>query len=1266
MKPLKSLNPVALIAVLASLCLAAGCGMSTTTSSGNSSDTRRAGVWLPSGTPLDSGPFLDVTPEIAVQPNGGGGAVAVWVKQVDLDPADSFPAVYHLYAAHWTGGVFDTKDTTNNICPAGISPFGNPDITGDDGVCVIDTGKAQYDAWSPKVSMDANGDAIVVWQQHDGTAMRVYARRYSFSSKNWGPFQQLNDSIEYAAFDAGDPAIALSPTAGSAMAAWSQFNEKDWTQIFDSNNNPVPPRSPTVASGTNWTATPSGTLSNAVNASDTFYATYSGTTQDDLCVTGFGFVITANYIKGIIVSVQGNGASGTATDRQYRIGLTKTGCTLDGIRKTGIQMNQTTDTTTTTGDLNDQWGSSWLPTDVGTPLSPNPSFGVLISDNDTDPAAGVLNINRVTVTIITDQTAQCPGFANNNCALVPSMVGVYQNQLFAGMGGIQRGDADIYVYNKGTNAWSYSFNDGDPTNGYELVTSMAIYNGKLYAGLGSNATNFEGDVRVFDGTTWTTLITNNLSCGGGSPPCANVGGASSYNAVRSMAVYNNQLYIGMGNGNGLAPFTGNGDIWRCTVCDGVTPGDFQMVWNSPPTPNVNFYGSVSAMTVYQCPTCPSPQLYAGFGNGLTATTNTADVKRCTICDGSDWTNVIDNSGTYGAVLSLAVHNGKLYIGYGDDLTQATNGNGDIWRCTACDGTLGDMNQVFEATNYPENYQAVNSMISYNGFLYIGLGNPGTAAAGGDGDIKRCRVCDPPVPSDWTDVRNDGQPPYTPAQYDSVHSLAVYDGELYAGFGNGSSQDGDIWRFSAGWQTVARRFVNGVGWDTSDTICPAGSGVDDGICYISGGAAFVVQPTLSPRVKVDSAGRAIATFIQMIQQADCFATPTIDPITVNYNLTLPAINCMDSELHANLFDGTSWQSPIDLDPDTNLAGTGSTPGTPGSVALPQQLICFVSSTGGPATRGDVSSTDACINVNEYDLAMDNTGKAFVLIKTSWGLSEDFGVTPLNNGTCNNLDTGSACLPDENAFEAYMGAAIVGREFDIATLGSTCPSWTQANVPVCWSLARLANYGTYPVVTTPDNITSITTPTAFGIGPFAGGCPSGILIDGDGTPGTGRVILNCKFNNPRIAIEPDGGAGATAVAVYETYDGTTFGIQAHRFDGTSWSGPVEIDAGGGDAHAPQIAVDNAGNGVAVWTQNDGTQFRIESNCYANDIVVLNTCGALATGWKGAENVDGGVMGESAYYNPVIGLPGTGGAGNALSLFLGWSVLDNSTRVFYATGP
>jgi hypothetical protein len=44
----------------------------------------------------------------------------------------------------------------------------------------------------------------------------------------------------------------------------------------------------------------------------------------------------------------------------------------------------------------------------------------------------------------------------------------------------------------------------------------------------------------------------------------------------------------------------------------------------------------------------------------------------------------------------------------------------------------------------------------------------------------------------------------------------------------------------------------------------------------------------------------------------------------------------------------------------------------------------------------------------------------------------------------------------------------------------------------------------------------------------------------------------------------------------------------------------------------------------------------------------------------------MGESAYYNPVIGLPGTGGAGNALSLFLGWSVLDNSTRVFYATGP
>ncbi|MBI3597100.1 MAG: hypothetical protein HY203_08120 [Nitrospirae bacterium] len=1158
--------------------------MSTTTSSGNSADARRAQAWAPQSTPLDSGAVFDVTPQLAVQPNGGGGAVAVWIKRVDLDPADSLPAVYHLYATHLTSGV---PDATDSACPAGGFPFGNPDATGNDGVCVIDTGSAQYDAWSPKVSMDNNGDAIVVWQQHDGTAQRVYARR--FTGGSWGALQQLNDSIEFTNFDAADPAIALEPDptnngapddgVGSAMAAWSQYNEKDWVQVFNSDLTSTNEIVPTNATGTNWTG-PTNVFS-----SDNVYAVYNNTSQDDLCATGFGFGFpTTENIRGIIVSVEGNGTSATPADRQYRIGLTKSGCTLDGTRKTGIQMNQTTDTVTNTGNSYDLWGTTWTPADINAS-----SFGVLISDNDA--TAQPLNIDKITVTIVTDSSPQCQSGVDHECASV-NATAVYNGQLYAGLGNSFNGSSDVYVYDPGSNRWSYSFNDGDAVNGYPQVISMAVYNGKLYVGLGDIFGNNRGDIRVFDGTTWTTLITNNLTCA--PVPCANTGGPAAYDSVRSMAVYNNQLYIGMGSSS-----NGDGDVWRCTSCDG---SDWQKIWDSTVAFTADFYGSVDAMTVYQCPTCSSPQLYIGMGS-LFSSQGTADVLRCTQCDGTDWAKVLDNPTTspYKSVSSLAVHNGQLYIGYGYDLS-ATTGTGDIRRCTKCDGSDWS-GLVFDASTYAENYEAVVSMISYNGLLYIGLGATGqTSGTPGHGDIKRCRVCDG---TDWTNSRNDA------ATYESVHTFAVYNGDLYAGFGNSILRDGDIFKFAAGWQTVARRFVNGVGWDTLDTtVCPAGSGVNDGICYISGLAGTSVQPTEAPRVAMDNAGRAVAAFVQMVRQANCITgTDPTDTLT---------IACIDSTLQANLFNAASWSSPIDLDPGLS------------SVAAASQLICFENGILGG------TSTDACVNVIEYDLSVSPAGQAALLIKTAWKSNEDFELTNPPPQGCgdNRLGNNTNCIPNGNAFEDYMGQAIVARQY---TMGA---AWNVGN----WPLTRLANFG-------------YANGTNFGTGPFPAGCPSSATIDG------GRVILNCRFDNPRIA---PAAAGTTVVAVYESYNGTNNDILAHRYDGATWGAFSTVDAGGGDAHAPQIAMDNSGDGVAVWTQNDGAKFRIYSNCYA-PAAGIGTCGnVVSTGWQGAANVDGDVGSESAYYSPVVGLPGPGGAGSALSLFLGWSLLDNSTRLYYATGP
>lgn len=1003
MKYRRSNNPIILSAMFVGLYILAGCGMSTTTSSGNSADSGRAGIWAISGTPLDSGTVFDVTPQLAVQPSGGGGAVAVWIKRIDLDPADGFPAIYHLYATHLTGGIPDANDSA--------CPFGNPDATGNDGVCEIDTGNAQYDALSPKVSMDNNGDAVVVWQQHDGTAQRVYARRYSGGS--WGPFQRLNDSIEYANFDAGDPVIALEPDpandggtddgAGSAMAAWSQYNEKDWTISLDS---------------------------------------------------------TATY---------------------------------------------------------------------------NSVYSMAVSNGE----------------------------------------------LYAGMGGGGAGDGDVFAYNPGSGSWTL-FLDNLAGSGYTRVDSMVDYGGKLYVGYGG-ATGF-GDVASYDSSTntWTTVFQTGT-------PALNSG---QYDSVRSMAVFQcsactgPQLYIGLGNSVGVA------EVYTCSLCDGT---DWVRVLDSV----TNSFQAVTAMGVY------NNQLYIG----LNATGVNAAVYRCSACagDASDWTQVFLN-GAYDSVRSMAVHNGLIYIGMGDG-----GDDGDVYRCdfssTGCDQTT-DWTQVLESGAA---YEAVPSMISYNGYLYIGLGE----SAAGDGDIEWCLVCDG---TDWTFSRNEGTAPFTPATYEAVNSLAAYSGELFAGFGN-TIPNGDILRFSAGWQTVARRLVNGV-WDTTDTICPAGSGVDDGICYVSGVLGTALQPTQSPRVKVDNFGRAIVAFVQIVVQTDCVESNPPPNATAPSDL----INCPHSTLQANLFDGTSWQSTIDLGPGLNSVAP----------ATPPLVLCFENATGAdppfPGGRGDSGSTDACVHVIDFDLAVSPAGQAALLIKTSWNENEDFLTGCVGDST--HIQGGPSCLPDGNAYEDYMGQAIVARLY---TMGA---AWVTGN----WTLDWLANFG-------------YANGTYFGTGPFAPSCPSSTTFDGL------RVVLNCHFSHPRIAVSP---GGSTAIAVYESYGGSFYDIQANRYDGTTWGGFTTIDAGGGDAHAPEIAMDNAGNGVAVWTQNDGTQYRIESNCYA-PAAGVGTCGnVVSTGWQGATNVDGGAGSESAYYSPLVDLAAPGGANSALSLFLGWSILDNSTRVYSATGP
>jgi hypothetical protein len=114
-------------------------------------------------------------------------------------------------------------------------------------------------------------------------------------------------------------------------------------------------------------------------------------------------------------------------------------------------------------------------------------------------------------------------------------------------------------------------------------------------------------------------------------------------------------------------------------------------------------------------------------------------------------------------------------------------------------------------------------------------------------------------------------------------------------------------------------------------------------------------------------------------------------------------------------------------------------------------------------------------------------------------------------------------------------------------------------------------------------------------------------------------------PQIAIDSTG----NAIAVWQQFDGSRYKIQANRYVlNVGWGTPATIDTGGtGSAGTPQIAMDPAGNAIAVWIQWNGTRFGVFANRYT------------AGSWGTAVVIDSGSTGASA--NPDIAMDSNGNA-------------------------
>lgn len=299
-------------------------------------------------------------------------------------------------------------------------------------------------------------------------------------------------------------------------------------------------------------------------------------------------------------------------------------------------------------------------------------------------------------------------------------------------------------------------------NGYNFYPFCA-YDGNLYGG---NDHGAWGTVYRYTGTgTWSQFIDPGNSW-----------------QAESMVVFKGKLYVGWGNDT-----NGKGDI---SSFDGTT-------W-------VQEYATDTYQVVF-CLAVYGDSLYAGLGTGV----GEGDI--LSSVDGSNWQITHDTADH--AIRAMAVHQGKLYA---SSSTAASGGYGYLWEF---DGAVWTGIGAPEATTHD-----IHSMASYNGLLYMGMGN------GSDkGDLWTWDgyAFDKPVdtiyymatwlqvyrdklyigfhdPSDKGDICIlDGEEWYSDPIFDNTHSflqgMGIYKDKLFIGTGGTGSSEGDVYVYYAGYR-----------------------------------------------------------------------------------------------------------------------------------------------------------------------------------------------------------------------------------------------------------------------------------------------------------------------------------------------------------------------------------------------------------------------------------------------------------------------------------
>ncbi len=162
-----------------------------------SSHSNADGRWGPSHRIDDNSGDADapLTPQISV--SADGSAVAVWAQ------AQANETGSNIWSNHYepdNGWSFARRIETNN---AG-------------------------DASEPQVAVDASGNAVAVWEQSDGTRSNIWSNGYALNG-DWGTARLIETNN---AGNASEPQVAVDPS-GNAVVVWQQFDGTQYSVWFN-------------------------------------------------------------------------------------------------------------------------------------------------------------------------------------------------------------------------------------------------------------------------------------------------------------------------------------------------------------------------------------------------------------------------------------------------------------------------------------------------------------------------------------------------------------------------------------------------------------------------------------------------------------------------------------------------------------------------------------------------------------------------------------------------------------------------------------------------------------------------------------------------------------------------------------------------------------------------------------------------------------------------------------------------------------------------